>query len=81
MENSTAASNGRIRDVNRLLRKSAFHRKKKHPSASLRCTRKETLRTPGALKGMRSMASDMASAEILGEFSELRQRLGLEELS
>ncbi|KAK8947012.1 hypothetical protein KSP39_PZI006588 [Platanthera zijinensis] len=29
-------------------------------------------------QGMRSMASDMASAEILGEFSELRQRLGLE---
>ncbi|KAH0465720.1 hypothetical protein IEQ34_005823 [Dendrobium chrysotoxum] len=28
-------------------------------------------------QGMRSMASDLASKEILGEFSELRQRLGL----
>ncbi|XP_020690843.2 DNA-binding protein SMUBP-2 isoform X3 [Dendrobium catenatum] len=28
-------------------------------------------------QGMRSMASDLASMEILGEFSELRQRLGL----
>ena len=28
-------------------------------------------------QGMRSMASDLASAEIQGEFSELRQRLGM----